>query len=210
MMRFALLLSLSLCGSILKAEGKEDAIPVAQAKTTSSMPVVQKFALWEIEEAVVAETNFHRLQRGLPPLKVDPTLVSWSRNHSWYMARSGAFHHGSYPCCENIAMGQRDHVEVLRTWMNSSGHAANILRFRHGRIGVAAYQRNGMIYWTQQFAADAPPIEQAPVTAAPASTPATTVSLTQDQAPAQPAVEAAPVYRSSPCSSGRCGRGRRR
>ena len=150
---FVMVLSLSTILSAAEDERSTQpaAVPVGVTDTETGV------RLWEIELAVIDETNAHRARYGLPPLKVDATLVTWSRQHTWYMANSGAFHHGSYPCCENIAMGQRDHREVLQSWMSSSGHFANIIRFRRGRIGVAAYQRNGMIYWTQQFAADDEP-----------------------------------------------------
>jgi len=50
------------------------------------------------------------------------------------------------------SMGQSSPQEVLRTWMNSSGHRANILNGGHRRIGVAAYcTPEGTIYWCQQF-----------------------------------------------------------
>jgi uncharacterized protein YkwD len=53
---------------------------------------------------------------------------------------------------ENIAMGQPHSSDVVRSWMNSSGHRANILNGGHLRIGVAAYRTdNGTIFWCQQF-----------------------------------------------------------
>jgi len=59
----------------------------------------------------------------------------------WVVARS------------DIAMGQRSSGEVVQSWMNSSGHRANILNRGHRRIGVAAYTTSGgTTYWCQQFA----------------------------------------------------------
>ncbi len=53
---------------------------------------------------------------------------------------------------ENIACGQRSAAEVVRGWMNSPGHRANILRPEFTRIGVglAGGGRAGT-YWTQLF-----------------------------------------------------------
>ncbi len=50
---------------------------------------------------------------------------------------------------ENIACGQRSAAEVVRGWMNSPGHRANILRPEFTRIGVglAGGGRAGT-YWT--------------------------------------------------------------
>ncbi|NQT15397.1 MAG: hypothetical protein HQ582_21755 [Planctomycetes bacterium] len=50
------------------------------------------------------------------------------------------------------AQGQRSSTEVVRDWMNSSGHLADILNQSHRRIGVAAYRtESGTIFWCQQF-----------------------------------------------------------
>ncbi|MDF2592072.1 MAG: sporulation protein, partial [Clostridia bacterium] len=50
---------------------------------------------------------------------------------------------------ENIAMGQRTPEEVVKAWMNSPGHRANILKSSFTHIGVG-YVANGS-YWTQMF-----------------------------------------------------------
>lgn len=55
-------------------------------------------------------------------------------------------------CGENIAYGQRTPADVMNTWMNSSGHRANILNSNYTTIGVGCYQAaNGTLYWTQLF-----------------------------------------------------------
>ena len=68
------------------------------------------------------------------------------------MTRNRALQHTRMPVAENIAMGQNSSNEVVRDWMNSSGHRANILNASHTRIGVAAYRTaQGTTYWCQQF-----------------------------------------------------------
>lgn len=52
---------------------------------------------------------------------------------------------------ENIAYGQRTPEEVMNSWMNSSGHRANILG-SYDYIGVGVTYRNGTYYWSQFFA----------------------------------------------------------
>ncbi|MFA7689445.1 MAG: CAP domain-containing protein [Bacilli bacterium] len=53
---------------------------------------------------------------------------------------------------ENIAKGQRTAQEVMNTWMNSSGHRANILNPTYNQIGVGvARDNNGNLLWTQIF-----------------------------------------------------------
>jgi uncharacterized protein YkwD len=53
---------------------------------------------------------------------------------------------------ENIAMGQRTPGEVVRGWMDSPGHRANILNKDFGHLGVGvAMDSNGTLYWVQLF-----------------------------------------------------------
>jgi uncharacterized protein YkwD len=97
-------------------------------------------------------TNAERTERGLPPLEVDPELMKSARKHCTWMVRSGSFRHTSAAVAENIAMGQRSASAAVRSWMNSSGHRANMLSRRHGKIGVAGYVNDdGTAYWCQQF-----------------------------------------------------------
>jgi uncharacterized protein YkwD len=118
--------------------------PVSSNKT--------KVQLVSIEKSVVERTNAERARYGLPPLQVDEDLMKSARDHAQWMGRNRAFQHTRAAVAENIAMGQRDSSEALSSWMNSSGHRANILNPGHRRIGVAAFQTvEGLIYWCQQF-----------------------------------------------------------
>jgi uncharacterized protein YkwD len=50
---------------------------------------------------------------------------------------------------ENIAMGQRTPEEVVKAWMDSPGHRANILNNTYTHIGVGYVE--GKNVWTQMF-----------------------------------------------------------
>lgn len=53
---------------------------------------------------------------------------------------------------ENIAYGQQTPEAVMRAWMNSSGHRANIMNPNFTTIGVGYYENaNGTDYWCQLF-----------------------------------------------------------
>lgn len=53
---------------------------------------------------------------------------------------------------ENIAWGQKTPEDVMRAWMNSEGHRANILNAKFTKIGVGYYRNaQGRNYWTQLF-----------------------------------------------------------
>lgn len=131
-----LMMALGLAGDMPTEEKQEDAA----------------LTLTATEAAVLEQTNAQRVQRGLPPLVIDPSLVESARQHANWMASTRVMRHTSKPVGENIAMGQNTVQSVVRTWMNSSGHRANILSRGWTRVGAAAYTTpEGRIYWCLQF-----------------------------------------------------------
>ncbi|MEU0954620.1 CAP domain-containing protein [Streptomyces niveus] len=118
---------------------------------------------------VVALTNAERTAARLRPLAGDPRLTAAAQAHSDEMVGRGFYSHtspdGRQPwdraaaagCThrgigENIACGQRSAAEVVRGWMESPGHRANILKpdFTHIGIGFRGGGEAGT-YWTQLF-----------------------------------------------------------
>ncbi|PKT74689.1 stress protein [Streptomyces populi] len=118
---------------------------------------------------VIALTNTERASAGLAPLTADVRLTAAAQAHSADMVARDFYAHtapeGGRPwdraaaagCThraigENIACGQRSPAEVVRGWMDSPGHRANILKpdFTHIGIGLAGGGRAGT-YWTQLF-----------------------------------------------------------
>ncbi|MFI1735006.1 CAP domain-containing protein [Streptomyces acidicola] len=118
---------------------------------------------------VIALTNAERASAGLRPLADDPLLATAAQAHSTDMVARAFYSHtspdGGEPwhraaaagstrrtIGENIACGQRSAAEVVRGWMDSPGHRANILKpgFTHIGIGFAGGGEAGT-YWTQLF-----------------------------------------------------------
>lgn len=106
------------------------------------------------------------------PLASATPLESAAQSHAQDMATREYFAHkakdGSEPrdrvrgagyaarlSGENIAFGAESAEEVVRGWLASPGHCANIMdgRFRHTGIGVASGRKAGHIYWVQTFGA---------------------------------------------------------
>ena len=102
------------------------------------------------EQTMLQDVNKQRAAHGLRPVVIDKTLQDGCRNHTIWMGRHRALRHAR-KVNENIAMGQRDTNEVIRTWMNSSGHRANILNRRWTKVGVCGYRIGGTFWWTQRF-----------------------------------------------------------
>jgi hypothetical protein len=111
------------------------------------------------EAEVLRLVNIERTQRGLAPLKMREDLQVTARIKAGEMVKYEYYGHGSLPGLpdelvkryynigENIAMGQTSPEEVVRDWMNSPGHRANILDPTYVYIGVG-YCND---YWVQQF-----------------------------------------------------------
>ncbi|MFF1659306.1 CAP domain-containing protein [Streptomyces sp. NPDC058255] len=126
-------------------------------------------ALARTADEVIALTNAERTAARLPPLAGDLLLTTAAQAHSADMVARAFYSHtapdGSRPwdraaaagstrrtIGENIACGQRSPAEVVRGWMDSPGHRANILKpdFTHIGIGLAGGGAAGT-YWTQLF-----------------------------------------------------------
>jgi len=55
-------------------------------------------------------------------------------------------------CGENIAAGQSDANMVMKDWMNSDGHRANIMNKSYNKVGIGIYKGGGYgLNWTQIF-----------------------------------------------------------
>lgn len=116
---------------------------------------------------VLGLVNRERASAGCGPLRVDARLVRASEAHSRDMAANGYFDHVSLdgrtpgyrmaaagypsPGAENIALGYPNAEAVMRGWMNSPGHRANILNCGLTAMGVAAVNSPRGLYWTQTF-----------------------------------------------------------
>jgi uncharacterized YkwD family protein/spore coat assembly protein SafA len=121
------------------------------------------------EQQVIKLVNTERAKAGLKPLKENWELSRVAEFKSQDMRDKKYFDHNSptygtpfqmmksfgisYKTAgENIAAGQKTPEEVMKSWMNSPGHKANILNAGYTQIGVG-YVTGGSYnsYWTQQF-----------------------------------------------------------
>jgi len=141
--------------------------PTPDSGTT---PPTGQCGMNSFEEQVFNLVNQQRQQQGLQPYQCDAKAVKVARDYSALMCSTGHFSHygpdGSTPWTrlkaggvsystagENIAAGQTTPASVMNSWMNSSGHRANILSGSFSHIGVG-YDNCGQgykHYWTQTF-----------------------------------------------------------
>lgn len=116
---------------------------------------------------VVALVNAERAKEGLSPLtistkvqaaahvraKESEQLFSHTRPDGSSFATALKEQNVSFRGAgENIAWGQKTPEAVMKAWMNSSGHRANIMNPNFTTIGVGYYvNANGTPYWCQLF-----------------------------------------------------------
>lgn len=130
-------------------------------------PNPSKYSDLTLEEQVIKMVNEERAKEGLPELKVSPVLTELAAVRAKEI-RSNYSHtrpDGNY-CFdalieagvrigiggENIAAAYKTPDDVMRAWMNSPGHKANILRDGIFYIGVGYYHGDdGYDYWVQLF-----------------------------------------------------------
>jgi uncharacterized protein YkwD len=111
---------------------------------------------------IFALLNRERSSHGLRPFRRTACATAWAERWSSSMARSQRLRHqsirpmmkecGGRLAAENIAYGNVSADELMRSWMNSRPHRANILNPRLSYVGVgAARGRDGHWYAAQDF-----------------------------------------------------------
>jgi uncharacterized protein YkwD len=118
---------------------------------------------------VLSLVNSERAKAGCGSVRASSALQRAAQGHSADMAAHDYFSHTSQDgrtfadriraagydggtIGENIAAGQASASAVMRSWMASSGHRANILNCAYTALGVG-YATGGSYgyYWTQDF-----------------------------------------------------------
>jgi len=125
--------------------------------------------LSKLEDEVIRLVNVEREKNGLPALEKNNEVCRVARTKSYDMIEKNYFSHSSpvygspfnmmehhglkfSAAAENIGMGQKTPAEIMKSWMDSPGHRANILSKTVTQIGVGAGKTaNGTLYWTQLF-----------------------------------------------------------
>lgn len=121
------------------------------------------------EQEILKLVNAERSKAGVKPLTLNWELSRVAKFKSEDMRDNNYFSHTSptygspfnmiknfgisYSAAgENIAAGQKTADEVMKAWMNSSGHKANILSANYTQLGVGKATGGSYgTYWTQMF-----------------------------------------------------------
>jgi uncharacterized protein YkwD len=106
--------------------------------------------------------NQQRAYKGRAPVALDQKLEDYSKNWSDTMAGKNKLYHsdvrkiiglGYSTAGENIAWNQQSEEEVVKAWMNSSGHRENILSrsYRFIGFGLSRSKKDNSPYWSTGF-----------------------------------------------------------
>ena len=129
----------------------------------------------EFANRVLELVNIERANAGVAPLVLDEALCNAANMRAIEMDCTGVFEHKRpngkryfevYDICnvewqnvcgENIAAGQATPEDVMKSWLSSLGHKANILSPEYTKMGLG-YSNSGCgagkysYYWAQEFA----------------------------------------------------------
>jgi uncharacterized protein YkwD len=100
-------------------------------------------AMTTMEKRLVARINDARAARGLRRLRVGAGIQRAAHRWAGYLIRADSFYHGQMApgTSENIAWGtcrMLRPARMVRLWLNSSGHRANLLDRSARYIGAGA------------------------------------------------------------------------
>jgi uncharacterized YkwD family protein len=144
--------------------------PASQPVTapTTQAPTADATVQPEIQQ-VLDLVNQERVKAGVAPLKLSNSLDKMASVKAADMRDKQYFDHTSptygspfnmmttfgisYSYAgENIAAGQKTPTDVMNSWMNSSGHRANILNPNYTELGVGLAKGGSYgTYWVQEF-----------------------------------------------------------
>lgn len=147
------------------AAGVSAAPPATAA--TAPRPAVSSSPSVAVREAydarIVALVNAARRSAGLRPLAVSSCVDRFADQWSARMATTGSFAHrtdlrrvmttcAAQGVAENIAYGNVTADQMMKMWMASPGHRANVLGRSYTHLGVGtARTSSGRVYGTQNF-----------------------------------------------------------
>ncbi|HEY3160669.1 MAG TPA: CAP domain-containing protein [Vicinamibacterales bacterium] len=139
---------------------------------SAARPAARAAAASSVAADVVDLTNVERARQHRAALRANPRLMRAAQIQAEQMARARklahVLPHAAYPSAkdrlaaaeyrwqaygENVALGQTDAADVVRSWMHSRGHRTNLLNADFSEMGAGyATDAAGRPYYVQVFA----------------------------------------------------------
>ncbi|ANH38680.1 Cysteine-rich secretory protein family protein [Nocardioides dokdonensis FR1436] len=137
-------------------------VAVVAAVLLTLVPPVSAKTAAGFQGGVRSRTNAVRVERDLPQLRKESCVQKYAARQARRMAKQGKmFHQDLKPVLrncsltsvgENVAYGYSSATDVLKAWMDSAPHRANIVKKRYRLLGVGARKSaSGTWYLAQVF-----------------------------------------------------------
>ena len=152
----AILLSVLISSCANDEDGFYEEVAIEQVSVSYSV----------MEYEIISLVNEHRKELGLDPLNIINVVSKEAETHTDYMIGTGIPSHDNFPVrhknlvekvkaksvAENVAYGFSTAEGVVRAWLKSPGHKANIENADFTDLGISTKQNEeGRNYFTNIF-----------------------------------------------------------
>jgi uncharacterized protein YkwD len=115
------------------------------------------------KQDLVDAFNVERARVGMGPLRRNADLDRAAQDWADEIARRNVLDHGNFwgrihavipgvgPAGEDVTAGQASVAAVMKSWMESPPHRANILAYNYNLVGVGRADGDGKAFWVADF-----------------------------------------------------------
>lgn len=140
-----------MAASVYKNNGKKYWVMLYVASRNNNI-TREELDINKESQRVVELCNEARKQNGVnSELVLDAKLSAAAQKRAEELVQLFSHTRPNKTAGDNIAYSQVDADDVMKSWLNSPGHRANILQKKFGNIGVGIFNHNNTLYWVQIF-----------------------------------------------------------
>lgn len=137
-------------------------VQAASDQSTVELKLSQGIRRYDYAYQVLDLVNQERAKKNLNPVTMDKNLLECAMTraeeltvYASHTRPNGSSCFSAFPYfadpSENLAINQATPEEVMESWIESSGHYANIMNSKNVSAGVGCYSQDGHLYWIQCF-----------------------------------------------------------
>ncbi len=141
-------------------------VQAASDQSTVELKLSQGIRRYGYAYQVLDLVNQERAKKNLNPVTMDKNLLECAMTraeeltvYASHTRPNGSSCFSAFPYfedpSENLAINQGTPEEVMESWIESSGHYANIMNSKNVSAGIGCYSQNGHLYWIQCFSSHA-------------------------------------------------------
>lgn len=141
-------------------------VQAASDQTAVQLKLSQGIRRYDYAYQVLDLVNQERAKKNRNPVTMDKNLLECAMTraeeltvYASHTRPNGSICFSAFPYfedpSENLAINQGTPEEVMESWIESSGHYANIMNSKNVSAGIGCYSQNGHLYWIQCFSSHA-------------------------------------------------------